>query len=84
LEYLGVCYGGVKRASLLLFLDTFGMIGVDNGNVGFLLLMLILFPLIYRVGGFESSMMNFSLMFIVKYGLLMLLLLLLNILLFFV
>ena len=36
----------------------------DNGNIGFVLLILILFPLIDWIAGFESKTLNFSFLFI--------------------
>ena len=48
------------------------IISVDNGNIGFLLLSIILFPLIDWIAGFESKTMNFSfLLFYLFFGLIL-------------
>ena len=57
---------------------------VDNGNIGFLLLILLLFPLIYWIAGIESKTMNFSLQFIVLFMVLFMIFLLLSLLIFFI
>ena len=60
------------------------MIGVDNGNIGFLLLIAILFPFIYWIAGIESNLMNFTLLFLFLFFLLVISFLLVSLLLFFV
>ena len=45
--------------------SSYWVVGVDNGNIGFLLLILILFPLVYWIAGVESNTMNhISLLFV--------------------
>ena len=58
--------------------------GFDNGNIGFLWLILVLFPLIYWIAGIESNTMNFSLLIVILFLLLFLCFLLISLLLFFV
>jgi hypothetical protein len=38
--------------------------GIDNCNIGFTLLILVLFPLIYRIAGFESKTSSLSFLLI--------------------
>ena len=60
------------------------IISVDNGNIGFILLSIILFPLIDWIAGFESKTMNISfLLFYLFFGLI-LCFLLISLLLFFI
>lgn len=59
-------------------------IGLDNGNIGFLLLIGILFPLIFWIARIESNTMNFTLLFFLLFFLLVISFLLVSLLLFFV
>ena len=60
------------------------IISVDNGNIGFILLSIILFPFIDWIAGFESKTMNISfLLFYLFFGLI-LCFLLISLLLFFI
>ena len=59
-------------------------IGLDNGNIGFLLLIAILFPLIYWIARIESNTMNFTLLFLLLFFLLVISFWLVSLLLFFV
>jgi len=48
------------------------IISVDNGNIGFILLSIILFPFIDWIAGFESKTMNISfLLFYLFFGLIL-------------
>jgi len=40
--------------------NNLGCFGVDHGNLGFLLLIILLFPVIFFIAGFESNTINFS------------------------
>lgn len=59
-------------------------VGLDNGNIGFLLLIIILFPLIYWIAKIESNTMNFTLLFFILFILLVISFLLISLLLFFI
>jgi NADH:ubiquinone oxidoreductase subunit 4 (subunit M) len=60
------------------------MIGIDNGNIGFLLLIAILFPLIYWIARIESIMMNYLLLDYMPFLLLVISFLVWSLLLFFI
>ena len=67
-----------------LWRSSINWVGVDNGNIGFLLLIAILFPLIYWIARIESKTMNFTLLFLLLFFLLVISFLLLSLLLFFI
>lgn len=48
-----------------------GFFGIDNRNIGFLLLVLVLFPLIYWISAFESKSINFNSLLITLFILLL-------------
>ena len=60
------------------------IISVDNGNFGFILLILILIPLIDWIAGFESKSINFSFLWLFLFVMIFLSILLMSLLLFFI
>ena len=60
------------------------IISIDNGNIGFILLSIILFPLIDWIAGFESKTMNISFLLFYLFFVLILCFLLISLLLFFI
>jgi len=60
------------------------IISIDNGNIGFILLTIILFPLIDWIAGFESKTMNISFLLFYLFFVLILCFLLISLLLFFI